>query len=73
MASISVLCSIVELRRNYLAHTVEYRRPRMMRLTLPLLIVKLSACCVVMCQSSRPMALSRLRVAGLTAVTGHLS
>jgi hypothetical protein len=27
MASISVLCSIVELRRNYLAHTMEYRRP----------------------------------------------
>jgi hypothetical protein len=70
MASLSVLCSTLKLRANYLAHTMEYPRLRMMRLTLPLLIVMLSTFFpVVMCGTSRHTVSSRLHIERLTAVT----
>jgi len=57
MSFLSVLCSTVRLWETHLVHTFKYPRSRMMWLTLPLLIERLSASCqVVMCQSSRQHA-----------------
>jgi hypothetical protein len=53
MAFLYVLCSTVRLRGTSLVPTFEYPRSRMIWLTVPLLLERLSASCrVVMCQSS---------------------